>query len=689
MKPGGCFSRSFHRLAVIAALFLIMPSLPASGFKFIPDSAGELYAIQKVYLPLVSYLSSNQVTLSITLGSQNVEQGITLDSGGDVDTEVVSVGSPAVQARRTGNGAALPSQNSNSIPDNYMQFKVNDTALYAGQPTSHLRLEVEYLDQGIDSFIIQYDGKSGGPFGDGRFEPAVRLTKTNTNQFRTATFSLCDANFANRDNGADFRIYDLGDNAETIHKVKITLLPSGSQTYSVDELGANPWDSLPDSTAIQTAADRACPGDTVLFTSGESSPGYQGYLIDQTIFLLATTARKDLTFTSSNPLNHALLHATPGLHGFVVHLYAKSRVEQPGLIDNITFSHLSLDGGRSQRICRGPDDIENGLDDNWGSWLPECSVGDPWCRPGGLAMEGAIDWTDTAQNHTLNPDLWSTGLLVDDVVSRQAECGTALSFYGAAGTLRNSTIESAGDHMHKAGCPAADPDEGVGDWADGITFNGPNNLVTNNTVIDPSDVGIVFFGGHDTVISNNIVQVTAGYHGAFAGIAVHSWIFGRLDGVQVTGNTVTSQGDLNCGGMHAGINLGTHMWAAGCVDSGLWAAVGNAGTCQAEPVQPNGALCTQGSLCQVWGYVPGGATLTLANNTVSGAQINYLVEGLDLSGTLTITDNTSLAPRQTDWETADFGCNREGQSDTWGTLDWVAYHPTLPDWTSQRVHCER
>jgi len=689
MEPGYRSDTLFQRLAIITALFLIIPSMLAGKPETVSPTGPLLETSQTVFLPLVSNNHSNLVTLSITLGSQNVEDGITLDSGGDVDTEVVTAGSPAVQARRTGNGAALPAQNGNSLPDYYIQFKVSDSALYAGLPTSRLRIEVEYLDQGTDTFILQYDGLSGGPFGNGKFEPAMRLTKTGTGQFRTATFYLCDAYFANRDNGADLRIYDDGNGAETFHKVTITLLPVGSTTHSVDEYGASPWDSTADSAAIQAAADRACPGDTVLFTSGESSPGYQGYLIDQTIFLLATTARKDLTFTSSNPLNHAVLRATAGLRGFVMHLYAKSRLDQPGLIDNITVSHLTLDGGRSVRICRGADDIENGLDDNWGSWLPECTVGDPWCRPGGLAMEGAIDWTDAAQAYTLHPDLWSTGLLVDDVVSRQAECGTALSFYGAAGTLRNSIIESAGDHMHKAGCPAADPDEAVGDWADGITFNGPNNLVTNNTVIDPSDVGIVFFGGHDTVISDNTVQVTAGYHGAFGGIAVHSWIFGRLDGVQVTGNTVTSQGDLNCGGMHAGINLGTHMWAAGCVDSGLWAAVGNAGTCQAEPARPNGGLCTQGSLCQVWGYVPAGTTLTMTNNSVTGAQINYLIEGLDLSGTLSMSGNTSLAPRQTDWETADLGCNREGQSDTWGTLDWAAYHPSLSGWTSQRVHCER
>jgi hypothetical protein len=669
--------------ALIAASLLITPTSHAGNTPSYNNPTANLDT--KIYLPLVR----QSVTLSIELGAINIEKGISLNYGGDVDTEVVTAGSPAVQARRTGNGVALPAQNGNTIPDYYMQFKVSDAAIYGGKPSPRLRIEVEYLDQGTDSFIIQYDGQNGGPFGNGQFEPTVRLTKTGTGQFRTANFYLCDANFANRDQNADFRIYDEGDGAETIHKVTITLYPPTPVTYSVDDFGANPRDLLPDSAAVQAAADRACPGDKVVFTSGENTGGHQGYLIDQTIFLLATSPRSGITFTSSDPSNRALLRAADTLRGFVLHLYAKSRINQPGLIDNITLSHLTVDGGRGARICRGADDIENGLDDNWGSWLPECSLGDPWCRPGGVAMEGAMDWSDPAQGYTLHPDLWSTGLLVDDVVSRQAECGTALSLFAAASTIRDAFLYSNGDHMHAPGCPVADPDEGVGDWSDGITLAGPNHLVANNLVINPSDVGIVFFGGHDTVISNNTVQITTGNTGAFAGIAVHTWIFGSLAGVQVTGNTVTSQGDLNCGGMHVGINLGTHMWGAGCVNPGNPAAVGNSGACIAEPAQPGGTLCTTSGVCQVWGYVPASTTLTLANNSVSGAQINYLIEGLDLPGTLTISGNTSQTPRQTDWESAEYGCTIGGQTDTWGTFDWVAHHPSLPGWTDKRIHCER
>lgn len=50
------------------------------------------------------------------------------------------------------------------------------------------------------------------------------MVKTNSGQWRTAVFDLCDADLANRDLGADMRIADWGDGAETIHRVALTLL---------------------------------------------------------------------------------------------------------------------------------------------------------------------------------------------------------------------------------------------------------------------------------------------------------------------------------------------------------------------------------------------------------------------------------------------------------------------------------
>jgi hypothetical protein len=80
---------------------------------------------------------------------------------------------------------------------------------------------VEYLDEGTDTFSIQYDGHAGGPFGNGRFKDGGGVTKTDTGEWRTHTFVLDDVCFANRDNEADFRIDDHGNGAEVIRRVTV------------------------------------------------------------------------------------------------------------------------------------------------------------------------------------------------------------------------------------------------------------------------------------------------------------------------------------------------------------------------------------------------------------------------------------------------------------------------------------
>jgi hypothetical protein len=75
----------------------------------------------------------------------------------------------------------------------------------------------------------------------------------------------------------------------------------------------------------------------------------------------------------------------------------------------------------------------------------------------------------------------------------------------------------------------------------------------------------------------------------------------------------------------------------------------------------------------------------LKDNVVTGANINYLIEGFDLQGQFTDENNISRAPRLSDWQAARTGCN----GITWGPLDKVAHHPALPNWTNLEIHCER
>lgn len=617
--------------------------------------------------------------LTIQLDQETISQYITLNSGGDVDSVAV------VDGQKTGNGQALSSSDGNTTPDSYLQFNVMDSAIFEGKPTSSIRIDIQYLDEGVDTFVVQYDAASGGPFNDGRFKESRPVVKTDSKEYLTATFILKDIRFGNRDNSADFRIDDRTDGAETIRRVTITILPQ-PVIINVDDCGANPWDDQPDSTAIQECINKANTGDTILFTSGENSPGYTGYWIDKTIFLNQKSPRSYLTFSSTDPTNKALLKATADLKGFVMMLFARSRINDPGGIDGMILTDLHLDGNRSERNCMGADGIPNGLDDNWGSWLTECTVKeDSWCMPGTLNLAGAADWNDPLQDYLSHPDLWSSGHLIENMTITNTECGTGFGMGGANNVILNNTIDTAGDHVHAAGCADTDETFEYGDWSDGITFDGPGHLVMGNTVINPSDIGIVFFGGRFTVIRDNTIKVTAGNYGAFGGIAIHPWGLGDISFSQVTGNTIISEGDETCGNLHTGINIGTHMWGGACLNNQVTPSIGNA-SCSLNPAPPGGTLCPRSGPCQLWASVAqADATFLFTNNQVSGAHINYLIEGLDLVGTMIESGNTSMAPRKSDWEAAHQGCH----GIYWGPLDKVAHHPSLPGWTDKMIHCER
>ena len=616
-------------------------------------------------------------SLSIILGEINVSQGITLDQGGDVDTVAASVGDPATETRSSGNNTALSVADGNAIADSFLQFNVDDSRLSNGLPTAHVRLEVDYFDVGTDSFSIQYDALPAGG-SNGLFAGGGAVAKTDSQTMKTAVFNLCDANFANRNNGADFRIDDNRNGAEFISAVRLIGLPSATATVNVDDFGANPFDDQPDSDAIQAVLDTVCSGDTIVFSSAGSDPTYQGYLIDKTLFLTGMSAKHDLTFKSSDPNDHALLQATADLRGYVLQLLARTRFSNAGDVDNINFGNIDVNGGRDIRVL-----AETGP--NWGSWLPECLSGDPFCHPGGIGFYGGYDLGDPTQNYEAHPALWSTGITVHDVVISQIEAGSAFFFSGAAGIIQNVTIDTAGEHVHSAGCAMTDDDGDTLGWSDGITLLGPGHTVMNNTIINPSDVGIVFFGGKNTVISNNTVIITPGNYGAFAGIALHPWIIGDISGFEVNGNNVSSEGDVNCGGLHAGINIGTQMWGGGCVASSYLSAYGNNGECGTENILEEVALC-QGGACKIWAYLPTGATLTMRDNTITGAHINYFVEGLAMFGLFIDENNTSQAPQLSDWGAARAGCY--GIS-SWGAFDKVAHNPSLPGYTDLAIYCER
>ncbi|MCH5373237.1 MAG: hypothetical protein JJ992_04630 [Planctomycetes bacterium] len=87
----------------------------------------------------------------------------------------------------------------------YMYFDADDYFLYDGDET--LEITVCYLDQGAREFLIEYD--SCDPRRSGlqqQFQAGPRQQITGSGQWREVTFRIDHARFANRSNGADFRL---------------------------------------------------------------------------------------------------------------------------------------------------------------------------------------------------------------------------------------------------------------------------------------------------------------------------------------------------------------------------------------------------------------------------------------------------------------------------------------------------
>jgi hypothetical protein len=248
MTKEGLMSTRLQKTLMIATALMILFSLPSCGSA---DSLGQeatqtsaesrgtaTSSPQRTRVPVEPTQATPDWGDQVTWVGNDpfAVSGLEMDTTGDVDTEAVVVGSTNEEARRTGNGQALPSDDGNDIGDHYLQFRVDDAFLFEGSPTSHVRIEVEYYDSGTDQFSLQYDAFTDGPFGDGRFKDADSFQKAGSGEFRTAVFDLRDAYFANRDNGGDFRISDNGDGAETITRVSVQRIFSSSDSSGFEDV---------------------------------------------------------------------------------------------------------------------------------------------------------------------------------------------------------------------------------------------------------------------------------------------------------------------------------------------------------------------------------------------------------------------------------------------------------------------
>jgi hypothetical protein len=211
MSRSRSVSHWLAKLAAAAAVALTLPILPAA----ISEAA--------VAGPVNPAVDGSQ-TVSCTLAATNSCSGLTQDdfSGDGVTQPVTEDGQSARQTVQVVPGVLN------------MYFNVDNSIAYDGNYEA--TFTVQYYDQGTSTWTLQYDSTNpnGGPV-NGAYTTGGSVTEQNSGTWTTATFSVSDAQFADRENGGnDFRIASAS--PVTIHSVsvQITAQPELPQQVSVD-----------------------------------------------------------------------------------------------------------------------------------------------------------------------------------------------------------------------------------------------------------------------------------------------------------------------------------------------------------------------------------------------------------------------------------------------------------------------
>ncbi|NLE76110.1 MAG: hypothetical protein GX605_05090, partial [Chloroflexi bacterium] len=124
--------------------------------------------------------------------------------------------------RRTDQGSGNP----------YMYFNVDDRYLYGGQNT--VEVSVTYYDSGTDRWELQYDAV------DNAYKSAGVVAKQNSGQWKTKSWVLNDARFANSQTGggahvgSDFRLWSRDDGDDYFHMIDVERIATSNAPTIVE-----------------------------------------------------------------------------------------------------------------------------------------------------------------------------------------------------------------------------------------------------------------------------------------------------------------------------------------------------------------------------------------------------------------------------------------------------------------------
>ncbi len=108
------------------------------------------------------------------------------------------------------------------------------------------------------------------------------------------------------------------------------------------------------------------------------------------------------------------------------------------------------------------------------------------------------------------------------------------------------------------------PHDDTGHWTDGLSISCAHTVIARNRINDISAVGIVYFGGPDSTISDNVITETT--TSAFSGINVGDAVVPDNTGVVVSGNHVVANAPRY---FSEGLNAGLHVLGKTTTVSGV------------------------------------------------------------------------------------------------------------------------
>jgi hypothetical protein len=154
---------------------------------------------------------SDARSVSSTFGEGGEDGGITVPSSGDGITKLAEVaGRPCVQSAPSKWGSK------------YVYFELHDSFAFDLEPQT-VTITIEYHDGGCRGFGLEYDSLDPkGSVRDGAFKANRAVAIEDSDAWKTATFTVTDARFSSRCNGADFRLAVTGPGELSVSRATVT-----------------------------------------------------------------------------------------------------------------------------------------------------------------------------------------------------------------------------------------------------------------------------------------------------------------------------------------------------------------------------------------------------------------------------------------------------------------------------------